>query len=484
MCGSHPPAVNGTLGTMPSWLPRLDFSSDQPFFQGIVQALADDIASGKLRDGDRLPAHRELAETLGVARGTIAHAYAQAQGHGLVRGGVGRGTFVQGAGSESRPYGTLLEPPHAAADLSANLPLAGIDPDPADALVELARRPDRMALLRYQSPLGMQRHRLAGAEWVRRHSVERSADEVLVCAGAQHALFVVLAHLLSPGEPLLVEEWSYPGLHAIARTLRIKLVAVEMDRGGLLPEALERACRGHDATVLFCMPTGHNPLGAVESAQRRREIVAVARRHNLRIIEDAANQLLVPQSPPPLASLLPEQTYFVASTAKILGPGLRTAFLAAPRREIEAVAKHLWATLWMVSPFGPEIVAIWLERGIADETIKRKLSEGLRRQRLARQSLPDFAIRGASGTFHFWLPLPRGITATGVVAAARQHEIALTPAEAFWMRSSAAPDALRISLGGVSSRRDLARRLRTLQRILTELSVTTRLVASPTRPAR
>jgi DNA-binding transcriptional MocR family regulator len=463
-------------------MPRIDFSSDQPFFQAIVQSLADDIANGRLRDGDRLPPHRDLAQALGVARGTIARAYAQAEGHGLVRGGVGQGTFVQGAGSRDRRYGTLLEPPTVASDLSANLPLVGIDSDPAGALRQLAMRPDRMALLRYQSPLGIRRHRMAGVEWARRHGVEAGYDDVLVCAGAQHAIFVVVAHLLGPGEPLLVEEWSYPGLHAIAETLRIRLVAVDMDRGGLSPEALDRTCRNHGASVLFSMPTAHNPLGTVQSARRRRALVEVARRHNLRIIEDAANQLLVPNCPPPLARWAPERTYLVTSTSKILGAGLRVAFLVTPRGEAEAVGRHVWATQWMVSPFGPEVVSSWIENGVADQTIQRKLREGMRRQQLARRALPGLDVRGAPGTLHIWLPLQGGMTADVVLAEARQHGIAVTPSSAFWMRTTAAPEALRISLGGVSSQDQLVHGLRTLRTILDGSARTSALDPSPTRP--
>ncbi|MCC7385130.1 MAG: PLP-dependent aminotransferase family protein [Deltaproteobacteria bacterium] len=441
------------------WIPRLDVGSDRPFFRQITDAIAADLASGRLVPGARLPTHRELADRLGVARGTVARAYDLAEHHGLIHGDVGRGTFVQGTETAARRYASLLDAPVIAGDLSGNHPLEGIDPDPASAFAELALRADRRALLRYQSPLGIRRHRAAGAAWVRRLGLAATEDDVILCAGAQHALFVLFAHLLGPDETLLVEEWSYPGLHGIAETLRLRLEAVAMDREGVDPDALERACAGRPARTFYCMPTAHNPLGVVLSAGRRAAIADVARRHGLRIVEDAANQLFVPDAPPPLAAYAGERTYFVASTAKILGAGLRVAFVLAPRSELAAIARHVWSTVWMVSPFGAEIVSSWLEQGIVDRTLRRKRAEAVRRQRLARRALGGHALLGHPATLHLWLRLPRGHTAAALVAEAQHHGLAVTPASAFWMRRTPPEEAIRIALGGIDSRKELARGL-------------------------
>lgn len=451
---------------MPIWTPRLGGSSASPIYRRIVQSIADDIASGQLSTGERLPPHRDLADELGVARGTIAKAYDEARKLGLVRSGVGSGTYVQTPDSESRPYSTLLEPPIVFNDLTTNYPMADIDPDPADAFQELALRPDRQALLRYQSNLGMRRHRLAGVQWVDLHGVETDIDGVILCSGAQHALFVTLAHLLEPEDVILVEEWSYPGLHGIAETLRVRLVAVEMNRGGLSISALERACRRHNARVLYCMPTVHNPTGAVLSTSRRRSIARLARRFDLAIIEDDANRLLVPDAPSPIQTFAPERTYFIASTSKILSAGLRVAFLVAPREEIERIARHVWSTQWMVSPLGAEVFTIWLERGVVEETLSRKLREAKRRQKLARRVLHRSSIMSQPSTLHLWLELPPCWKAERLVSELRHWNIAVTPSSAFWMRGTEPPQAIRIALGGVDNRTTLEKGLTTLAEIL------------------
>ncbi len=451
---------------MPIWVPHRYKKGSGPIYREIVQAIADDIASGRLSAGDRLPPHRDLADQLKVARGTIAKAYAEAKKLGLVRGGVGSGTFVLAPDSGLRPYSTLLEPPVVYNDMTTNYPLPGIDPDPAEAFQELAVRPDRMALLRYQSNLGMRRHRLAGVQWARRLGVDADIGEVLLCSGAQHALFVVLAHVTDPGDAILVEEWSYPGLHGIAETLHIRLIAVEMDRWGLNIEGLERVCEQQQVRALYCMPTVHNPMGSVLSATRRKHIARLARRYDFLIIEDEANRLLAAESPPTIRSSAPERTYFVASTSKILCAGLRVAFLVAPEDEVSAVARHIWATQWMVSPLGVEIVTIWLEKGVVDRTIERKRAEASRRQQLARDILADFTIRAHSSSLHLWLQMPPDKQAHDIVLEARRWNVAVTPSSAFWMRKNVPLQGMRIALGGIEDRRTLERGLTTLADIL------------------
>lgn len=452
---------------MPIWNPLLEKYPEQPIFRKIVQALNDDIVDGRLAIGTRLPTHRELADTLKVARGTIAQAYAEADKLGLIQSHVGRGTVVIDPNSGERPFSTLMKSPNTFNDLTGNFPLTNIDPDPADSLRSIALRPDRKALLCYQSPSGMRRHRLAGVAWAKRFGIMTTLDNILLCAGAQHALFITVAHLLNSGDLLLVDEWSYPGLHGIAEMLRIKLVALEMDRGGLKPESLERACKTtHNAKALYCMPTIHNPSGIVISTARRKIIAKIARRHGLCIIEDAAHCLLDPNPPPPIFNFFPEGTFFIASTSKILGPGLRVAFLIAPSRDIEALARKIWSTQWSLSPINAELVALWIENGIADLTIKRKRQEAKQRQLLAQRILAEYDIQHHPHAFHLFLRLPSRCKADHIASEALKQHISVTSAAAFWMRTSTPPEAIRIALGGVDNRTALKRSLTILAGLL------------------
>ena len=106
---------------MTIWIPRLE-GRKGPRYRTIVEALIEDLAAGTLREGSRLPTHRDLAERLGVTVGTVSRAYAEAARRGLVSGEVGRGTFVRGtadAGGERADAEGLVDlgqnhPPDAA----------------------------------------------------------------------------------------------------------------------------------------------------------------------------------------------------------------------------------------------------------------------------------------------------------------------------------------------------------------------------------
>lgn len=102
---------------------------------------------------------------------------------------------------------------------------------------------------------------------------------------------------------MLVENLTYPGVKAAAALLGLKLAGVAIDAHGLVPDALAAGCRTTGAKALYCMPSLHNPTAAVMPEARRREIAAIAARHDMPIIEDDCYGFLVPDAPPPMAAL-------------------------------------------------------------------------------------------------------------------------------------------------------------------------------------
>lgn len=459
------PIVNGIIGTEPMWKPVLSDQRREPVFRQIVQAIADDVASSRLAVGARLPPHRDLADELLVARGTVARAYREAEKLGLIRSEVGRGTHVLAPDGGVRPYSSLLEPPTVVGDLSTNVPLSGIDPDPADLFRRLAERPDRKALLRYHPPFGTRRHRQAGVNWLSKMHVVRDAEQVVLCAGAQHALFVVLSHLASRACAIYVEELTYPGIHGIAEALRLPLVPLAMDGQGANVGSLERACQRHGPGVFYCMPTIHNPLGSVMSDERRKTVAELARRYGVFVVEDAANRMLAERPPPPISNYAPERTFLVATVSKVLAPGLRVAFLTGPEAELSALSRLVWATEWMVGPIGAEMVAMWLEDGSVDEAVARKRREAARRQALVRSIFGPSNVTAHPSALHAWVSLPAPWRPERFAHEAEKRGLVVTPSSAFWTRTTSPPRAIRIALGGIDDLADLRRALKRLAKI-------------------
>jgi DNA-binding transcriptional MocR family regulator len=120
-----------------------------------------------------------------------------------------------------------------------------------------------------------------------------------------------------------------PGVKALAEHAGYRLKGLAMDAEGLLPEALDEAA-ATAPTGPSPLPTLQNPTGRIMSAARRAEIVAVARKRDLLLIEDDIYAVYAPDAPPPLAVLAPERTFHVSAVSKSLAPGLRHGFLIAP----------------------------------------------------------------------------------------------------------------------------------------------------------
>lgn len=457
---------------MTIWSPRIEDSG--PVYLAITRALEADIRSGRLRAGDRLPPHRELAESLGVNVGTVSRAYAEARRRGLVRGEVGRGTFVQPPGS--LPFGAAIAAPDEAGpiDLATNVPLRDPAPDLAAALRELAAAPDLDARVAYGDPAGSAEVRRAGAAWLTGLGVPVTPDRVVVCAGAQHAILTALACVVGPGEVVLAEALTYPGFLGAARMLGLRVRGVALDPHGLVPESLEALCQSERPRLLYCMPALQNPTAVRLGAERRRRIAEIARRHDLVLVQDDVQSGLVDDPEPSLASLAPERVLTIASLSKNFVPGLRIAFLGGAQLDTDRAREVVWSSIWMASAIGAEIARRWIEDGTGHAVLARRRTEMQARHALARQILAGTSYVSQAGSHHLWLPLPPPWSTASFTSELARRGVKVSASDAFLAQRAEAPRAVRVSISGPYTRARLEQGLRALRRLLDEGPTTSR----------
>ncbi len=451
---------------MTIWSPNLD-QHPGPRYRAIADSLAEDIRFGNLEPGDQLPPQRELADHLGLTLGTITRGYAEARRRGLVRGEVGRGTFVNAPGDRWDP---LLEPGrelHGMIDFGPNLPLYAEDPDLASALRRLARRRNSEKLLRYQPLTGSLRDREVGARWLALHGVNAAADQVLISAGAQHAISLLLGALCRPGDRLLTAAITYPGIKTAAALYGLNLSGVAMDDEGIVPDHLDRACRETGSRILYCMPNIQNPTTATMSDSRRDEIAGIAERHDMIIIEDDVHGLLLDKPPLPLAARMPDRTFYIASTSKVIAGGLRVAYIASPSACMERLAFSMAASLWSTPALNVAIANQWIADGTANVVLGRKRREAAARQELARKILHPHSFRTERRSYFLWLELPPPWRGDQFVDVACKQGVALTPDSSFAV-DGAPPSqaAVRLSLSAPEQRKDVEVGLKIVRRIL------------------
>ncbi|MEB2516354.1 PLP-dependent aminotransferase family protein [Pseudomonas sp. YuFO20] len=418
-------------------------------YKTLVDAYAAEIRAGRLPPGTRLPTHRQLAAEHGLALVTASRVYAELESMGLVSGETGRGTFVR---ETSLPPGQGISQSVVAAgmiDLNFNYPsLPGQADLLRNALRQLALSGDLESLLRYQPHAGRLHERAAFARHLLERGLNVPAEQVLIVSGAQHGLTVAMMTLLKPGDVIAADALTYPGFKTLAETLHLEVLPIPVtDKGPDLP-ALDKLCRLRPVRAVYSMPTLHNPLGWVLDADQREHLVAIARRHDLTIIEDAAYAFLAEDVPPPLAAMAPERTVYVSGLSKNVATGLRVGFVAAPAPWIAGFERTIMATTWNTPGVMTAIASAWLDDGTVSKLEGQKRVDAQARQALAREVLAGLRTISHPSSYFIWLPLAEDARADQIAMALMREQVSVSPAEPFAI-SPHVPHAIRLALGSV-----------------------------------
>ncbi len=288
-----------------------------------------------------------------------------------------------------------------------------------------------------------------------------NAERLLVYPGNQAILFNALLSLTSPGDVVLTEALTFPGLKAAAEKLKLKLVGAAMDEEGIRPDALKAACRTHKPKAVYLVPTLHNPTTATLPKKRREAVADIIRASRTTLIEDDAYGWLEP-GVAPIANLIPERTYLAAGLSKCIAPALRVSYVVVPDAAAEQTMRaNLQATMQMPPPLMVALVTHWIRSGVADKIITAIRDEAAGRQQLARRFLKGISYAAGPHGHHIWLTLPRHWPRDAFIAQVLRRGLAVVGDDAFAVEAHAAP-AVRISLGAARNRAELAQALQFL----------------------
>lgn len=309
------------------------------------------IEAGTLAPGTKLPTTRDLAARLGLSRGAAVAAFEMLVADGFAEARVGAGTFVAGQVPQvtrprARPTGAqdAAGIPEAAEPTVLPGELGIAHPDPRTmrifrALLNRHLARPAPALFQYGDPRGGRALREAVADYLRAaRGVRCDAGQVVLTAGSQQALDLIIRAALQAGDQVWIEDPCYPMARAAFAGAGMRLVPVPVDGEGLDPAA--GAARATQAKAVYVTPSHQFPLGVTLSMRRRLELIDWARRAGAWIIEDDYDSEFR-YAGPPLTSLQgidgAGRVIYVGTFSKALFPGLRVGYLVLPEALLEPV---------------------------------------------------------------------------------------------------------------------------------------------------
>jgi DNA-binding transcriptional MocR family regulator len=413
----------------------------------LADALRGLVVDGRLAARTRVPSERALAAELGVSRGSVSRAYDRLREDGFLLSARGAGSWLTLPAGGGAGGGAVAAPPLLGDDEAAgaarprplDLSIAALPaPDPllADAAARAAAALPRHLAGHGYAPAGLAVLRAAIAERLTARGLTTAPDEVLVTAGAQHALHLVLSLLAGPGDRVLVDAPAYPRTLAAIRGARARAVPVPLGDDGWDVDAWGGALRAAAPRLAVTVADFHNPTGLTMTAAAREAIaIACARAGTTLVIDETLAELRLdgPRMPPPLGASGPPGTVITIGTmSKSAWAGVRVGWIRATARTVRELAA-LRASIDMASPVLEQLLATELLKSWDAVVASRLTLLRVRRKALyaaLAQHAPSWSARRVHGGLSAWVRLP-GPHATRLAAAAARAGILVVPGPAF-----------------------------------------------------
>ncbi|VDC33395.1 PLP-dependent aminotransferase family protein [Pseudogemmobacter humi] len=454
-----------------SWRPDLAAFSG-PKYLGLSRALREAIRAGELAPGSRLPTVRDLAWRLSLTPGTVARAYQLATQEGLLEATVGRGTFVAASHPRLGPTQPLytdriqsgtngfvdLRPPQ--------VPEAGQTEAFREALMILAGQTGGN-WLDYTSQAGEERLRAEVLRWLGDRILgPATVQDVMLTHGGQNAVSLVFDCCLRGDRPVvLLEELAYPGFRYSARSARAEVVAVEIDEHGIVPAALEHACRRHGPQVLCLTTEAQNPTTGRMPVERRLKIAEIARHYDLQVLEDDCYSVAESEIPS-LRALAPERVWLVGGVSKTISAALRFGFVICPAGMGEAGRLAAQYAFFALSRPVADLMLHLFTSGAAADIRARVQAEFARRIQVLVNRLGGFDLAWQPGVPFAWLNLPMGWRASSFTRMAEAEGVLLRSADEYALVGGRAPNAVRLAVAGNIAMAEFETALDRLARLL------------------
>lgn len=458
---------------MTNWLPDLQDGSG-PLYVRLADRIEADIEKGVLAPGSKLPPQRNLAFDIGVTVGTVGRAYAIVRERGLVSGEVGRGTFVRG-GDGAEPI--ALPSPAFAGTRTAEAQPGRLRMDSTAApeigqsavigpLAERIARINPFEVVDY-TRMKPEHWREAGRRWLSFGDWSPEASSIVPTLGVHAAVMAIIGAVTQPGDRIVFDRLTYSSLARAANLIGRRSIVVGNDDDGTDPDDLERICAQQHPKLAFLIPSLQNPTLSVMPQERRIATAAIARRHNLWLIEDAIYGVMLDEQPPALTSFAPERTFHVGGLSKAVAAGVRGGWASCPANlALRVQNAHKMMTGGM--PFLlAELSAQLVLSGEADAIMEQVKAEVAAREAMARETFAGLDFASHPRAPFLWMKLPDPwLSATFKQAAANEGVLIDDEDEYKPARTDSIFHRVRIGFSSIREREKVRAGFATLRRLL------------------
>lgn len=430
--------------------------SARPLYGHLVSIVEAAITRGDLPSGSRLPPERELATRLRISRTTVVSAYRELESRGLLRGYVGRGTYVCAApDATGTPFAWRGKIAAAALRSSDSTMRDALRHSSDSRLVSMAAGEpaiDCFPNARFQQAVDYILRRDARAVWghgptegqpaLREAIAERfnvPAASVLVLAGAQQGLDLLARCLVDPGDAVIVDRPGYLGAIQSFRAAGAKLVGWDVANADI--DELEDLLVRYRPKLIYVNPTFQNPTGLTMPIRTRRELLKLAERYRVPIVEDATyGELYFAEPPPPSLHQLDTSNIVIllSSFSKVMAPGLRLGWLSAARSIVDQIALIKQRMDPHTQNLAQFAVARLIRDGSFDDHLRTVRTEHARRctQMIAaiQRHIPAGVLRFAKpqGGLYLWCRLAPGVDSTALLDRALSAGVAFVAGPPFY----------------------------------------------------
>ncbi len=448
--------------------PSLNADSDVSLYRQLASFVQKLIESGDLRSGDRLPPTRELAGQLGLNRTTVSAAYELLEHEGLIKGEVGRGSYVcdpSKARGDVPDWSRMLT---ASVSTGTGRAATGVinftSSSPSDKLFpmeefrqccrEVLESPELKTLMRLGSPGGYEPLRRYLLDRAMQSGIARESDDILVTNGCQQALDLLRRALVRPGAKVAIEEPVYPGLKNLFLEAGAEPIGVAAGPEGIEIASLQRALDA-GARVIILTPSFQNPTGATIPLSQRGVICAMAHAAGAVLIEnDIYSALAYSGVQLPKLKQLDQNVILLGSFSKVAFPGIRVGWIVAPRAVIRRLTELKQLADLHTDHLSQAFLLRFAESGRLErhrehviEAAKDKLKA---LEQSCRRYLGDCKWKMPCGGMNIWIELPAGLDAVALRGLAQQAGIDYLPGRYFSLARSL-DSGLRLSFAGLEA---------------------------------